>query len=175
METFSALLAVCAGNSPVTCEFPAQRPVTRSFDFFLICAWICSWVNNREAGDFRRHRAHCDVTVMVLAIFMELFHFIHAHAFPRWQINKLHTYVLTHVCFTLNIFLSHDIAFVMAHRPFVKKIPRASFGLFFIQFQTRNDRLYTFCVPGYSLRSTRFRHKASIMGNIFLFTVRLGN
>ena len=30
-ETFSALLAICAGNSLVTCEFPTQRPVTRSF------------------------------------------------------------------------------------------------------------------------------------------------
>ena len=32
METVSAILAICAGNSPVTGEFPAQRPVTRSFD-----------------------------------------------------------------------------------------------------------------------------------------------
>ena len=32
MDTFSALLAICAGNSPVPGEFPAQRPVTRSFD-----------------------------------------------------------------------------------------------------------------------------------------------
>ena len=32
METFSALLAICARNSPVTDEFAAQRPVTRSFD-----------------------------------------------------------------------------------------------------------------------------------------------
>ena len=32
METFSALLAFCAGNAPVHGEFPAQRPVTRSFD-----------------------------------------------------------------------------------------------------------------------------------------------
>ena len=32
METFSALLAICAGNSPAPGEFPAQRPVTRSFD-----------------------------------------------------------------------------------------------------------------------------------------------
>ena len=31
MERFSALLAICAGNSPVTGEFPAQRQVTRSF------------------------------------------------------------------------------------------------------------------------------------------------
>ena len=32
METFTALLAICAGNSPVPSEFPTQRPVTRSFD-----------------------------------------------------------------------------------------------------------------------------------------------
>ena len=32
MEIFSALLALCAGNSPVTGEFPSERPVTRSFD-----------------------------------------------------------------------------------------------------------------------------------------------
>ena len=38
METFSALLVICAGNSPVAGEFPAQRPVTRSFGvFFDLC------------------------------------------------------------------------------------------------------------------------------------------
>ena len=35
MEIFSALLAICAGNSTVNGEFPAQRPVTRSFDVFF--------------------------------------------------------------------------------------------------------------------------------------------
>ena len=35
METFSALLAICAGNSPVPGEFPTQRPVARSFDVFF--------------------------------------------------------------------------------------------------------------------------------------------
>ena len=35
METFSALLALCAGNSPVNGEFPSQRPVTQSFDIFF--------------------------------------------------------------------------------------------------------------------------------------------
>ena len=64
METFPALLALCAGNSPVTGEFPSQRPVTRSFDVSLILAWIHSWVNNRYAGDLRRHRTHYDVTVI---------------------------------------------------------------------------------------------------------------
>ena len=45
METFSALLAICAGNSPVTGEFPAQRPVTRIWDL-------------------RRDRTHYDAIVM---------------------------------------------------------------------------------------------------------------
>ena len=35
METFSALLAICVGNSPVPGEFPSQRPVTMSFDVFF--------------------------------------------------------------------------------------------------------------------------------------------
>ena len=35
METFSTLLSICAGNSPVSGELPAQRPVTRSFDVFF--------------------------------------------------------------------------------------------------------------------------------------------
>ena len=35
METFSALLVLCAGNSPVPGEFPSQRPVMRSFDVFF--------------------------------------------------------------------------------------------------------------------------------------------
>ena len=35
METFSVLLAICAGNSPVPDEFPAQGPVARSFDVFF--------------------------------------------------------------------------------------------------------------------------------------------
>ena len=35
MKTFSALLALCAGNSLVTGEFLSQRPVTRSFEIFF--------------------------------------------------------------------------------------------------------------------------------------------
>ena len=33
--------------------------------FYLIGAWIDGWVNHREAGDLRRHRAHYDVIVML--------------------------------------------------------------------------------------------------------------
>ena len=47
METFFALLAICAGNSPVPGEFPTQRPVTRSFDVYFDLRRINGWVNNR--------------------------------------------------------------------------------------------------------------------------------
>ena len=56
METFSALLTLC--------EFPSQRPVTRSFDVFFGLRLNKRWVNNRDAGDLRRHGAHYDVMVI---------------------------------------------------------------------------------------------------------------
>ena len=54
METFSALLATCAGNSPVP----------GALMFSLICVWINDSVNNREAGDLRCYRAHYHAIVM---------------------------------------------------------------------------------------------------------------
>ena len=45
-------------------KFPAQRPVTRSFDVFFTCTRINGWVNNSEDGDLRSNRTHYDVTVM---------------------------------------------------------------------------------------------------------------
>ena len=64
MEIFFAFLALSAGNSPITGEFPSQRPVTRSVDVFFICAWANSWVNNPDAGDLRRHRTHhCNANI----------------------------------------------------------------------------------------------------------------
>ena len=64
MEAVSALLALCAGNSPVTGEFPSQRPVTRSFDVFFDQR-LNKWLSKQSWGWWlRRHRAHHDVTVM---------------------------------------------------------------------------------------------------------------
>ena len=80
METFSALLAICAGNSPVPGEFPTQRPVTRSFDVYfdlrpnkqLSKQWRGWWfetpswslwrhrnVSNVSADETSRHDRHC--------------------------------------------------------------------------------------------------------------------
>ena len=64
METFSALLALCAGNSPVPVNSPHKGQWCGALMFSLICAWVNDWVNNRKAGDLRRHRGHYDVNVI---------------------------------------------------------------------------------------------------------------
>ena len=43
---------------------PHKGPWRGALMFSLVCAWIKGWVNNREAGDPRRHRVHYDVTLM---------------------------------------------------------------------------------------------------------------
>ena len=58
MESFAAWLTLCAGNSRVTNEFHHKGQWLWALKFSLICAWINDWVNNREAGYFRRRRAH---------------------------------------------------------------------------------------------------------------------
>ena len=50
--------------SPVNSPYKGQW--RGALMFSLICAWINGWVNNREAGDLKRHRAHDDVIVMWL-------------------------------------------------------------------------------------------------------------
>ena len=59
-------------TGPLCGEFMGQLVISPhkgqwrgALTFTLICAWIYGWVNNRKAGDLRRHRAHYDVTVMV--------------------------------------------------------------------------------------------------------------
>ena len=64
METFSALLAICAENLPVPVKSQHKGQWRAALMFTLICAPINGWINNREVGDLRRHRARYDVIVM---------------------------------------------------------------------------------------------------------------
>ena len=76
METFSTLLALCAGNSPVPGEFPSQRPVTRRFDVFFdlrLNKWLSKqsrsrWFETRSRSLWR----HCNVMDAFLKIFIVL-------------------------------------------------------------------------------------------------------
>ena len=63
METFSALLAICAGNSPITGEFPSQRPVSRKFVVFFDLR-LNERLSKQKSGDVRPYHAYYDVIVM---------------------------------------------------------------------------------------------------------------
>ena len=86
MEPFSALLALCAGNFTVHRWIPRTKA---TIDAELWCfLWsaprIIGWVNNREAGDLRRHRAHYDVIAMNTRA-------SHRHFLcPPWKILRMH-------------------------------------------------------------------------------------
>ena len=64
MEKFSALLALCVGFHRHRWIPRTQGQWCGALMFSLIYTWINGWVNNGEAADLRRHRAHYDVTVM---------------------------------------------------------------------------------------------------------------
>ena len=68
METISALLAICAGNSPVSGDFPTQRPVTPSFDIFFDLRLNKRLSKQSWSWCLRRHRAHYDVSAMYTGI-----------------------------------------------------------------------------------------------------------
>ena len=86
METFSALLALCAGNSPVPVNSPHKGQWRGALMFTLICARINDWINNREAGVLRCYRAHYDVIVMELNVISQEFctRVICAFVLPGW-------------------------------------------------------------------------------------------
>ena len=68
-------------TGPLCGAFTGHRwiPLTKANDagalkFSLICAWTNGGVNNRDAGDLRRHRAHYDVAVM--SAFNSISHYV---------------------------------------------------------------------------------------------------
>ena len=97
MGTFSALLAICAGNSRSPVNSPHKGQWRRALMFSLICVWINNWVNNSEAGDLRPYRAHYDVTVM-LALCPGSISFVSIHLSTATCVDYLkkrqeHTYI----------------------------------------------------------------------------------
>ena len=66
-------------TGPLWGEFTGHQwiPRTKANDaellmFSLTCAWINGRVNNREAGDLRRHRAHYEVIVIFPAYYTSI-------------------------------------------------------------------------------------------------------
>ena len=60
-------------------HFPHKGQWRGALMFSLIFAWINGWVNNREAGDWRRYRTHYDVTVMYKCLSIQRWYAISKH------------------------------------------------------------------------------------------------
>ena len=87
--------------SPVNSPHKGQRRGTLMF--CLICARIKGWVNNRKAGDLRRHRAHYDVIVTHYWLFVNGIH--------DWQIpSQIPSFIIRFVLYfdASNRYLEHD-------------------------------------------------------------------
>ena len=112
MEPFSALMAICAGNSPVPGEFPTQRPVTRSFDvYFDLCpnkrlskkSW--GWWFETASCLLWRHRNDMEPRMHIFAMYFQLpcetfGHFL----FQNTESNCMRTVTWlrsNHTCYTL--------------------------------------------------------------------------
>ena len=62
---YHCMMTSSNGNiSAVPVNSPHKGQWRGALMFSVICVWINGWVNNREAGDFRRYRTHYDVIVM---------------------------------------------------------------------------------------------------------------
>ena len=83
-------------------EFPTQRPVTRNFDVFFDLRLNNGWVNNREAGDLRRHSGHYDVSVMKHSLITARhisFYFLHILTWfktceKQWKLPPNHRFAI---------------------------------------------------------------------------------
>ena len=132
-------------------EFPTQRPVTRSLMYFFMCAWINVWVNNREAGDLRRHPAHYDVIVMK---YMALFFHLHTtYAFNVFLILDVYNIpcVMSYTCDSIqyDACINHLCAYFQSNRCIWYSQKSQSLNIiteclvFFIEFQLKKKSNFT--------------------------------
>ena len=91
METFSTLLAIWTGNHRSPVNSPHKGQWRGALMFSLICVWINGWVNNREAGNLRRYRAHYDVIVMTAVPVTTML-------LTPWILDKIHAIWKKRLC-----------------------------------------------------------------------------
>ena len=98
METFSALLSLCTGNSPS----PHTGQWRGILIFSLISVWINGWVNNREAVD-ETYCAHYDIPVNIYN------QHIYQSTYKLHRFNRLLVDCIYHGVAYLNMFYPHYI------------------------------------------------------------------
>ena len=118
IEAFSALLALCVGNSPVTDEFPSQRPVTQSFDVFsylrlnkrLSKQWRRWWFGMASSSLWRHRNANRYIGTRQKVVYLQLHLMssnwlmwwrvtvqIFVHVPVNWGYDERHTFLECHI------------------------------------------------------------------------------
>ena len=99
METCCALLAHVRGIHPSPVNSLHKGHWRGALMYSLICARINSWINNREAGDLRRHRAHYDVyqEEMLYTFQRKCTHLQWEQYIWRRHLQKGHLFLFQHV------------------------------------------------------------------------------
>ena len=93
MESFSALLVLCVGMHRSPVSSPHKDQWRGALMFSLICAWTNGWVNNRDAGNLRRHHAHYVVTVISTSDTCYIYHTSYSY-----HIDKGNLRIQKHCC-----------------------------------------------------------------------------
>ena len=113
--------------------------------FSLICVWINGWVNNREAGDLRRHRNHYDVSVMygchlckiskyMIWFWIEL---------KYWWVHYLLQFIIIHIALKLkNLFQNAPVDFPYKGPVTRKLLPWYEVSMHFIDSKLEHHYLH---------------------------------
>ena len=82
------------GNHQSPGDSPHKGQWLGALMFSLICVWTNGWANNRNAGDFRRHRAHYDVILMILNPYWYMNMRQSLHWFKSWLVDYQNQFII---------------------------------------------------------------------------------
>ena len=126
-------------------EFTGPRWIPRTrgqwrgaLKFSLICVWINGWVNNREAGDLRRHHGHYDAIIMQLAFYDMLF--TKTHVDVIWGVFMQAIVLFGIVSFCGEVFTNNHFAHMKMDFP--------DFHFSYQNYQAlEHDRMFVIIIP----------------------------
>ena len=105
METFFELLAICVGNSPVTCEFTAQSPVTWSFKNIIfdlrrnkhLSKQLRGWLFEMQSRQLWRHCNDVYMYMIYLCAVRQSYILQEAYIYRRGNMNSAHKYTYVYI------------------------------------------------------------------------------
>ena len=104
-------------RSPVGSPHKGQR--RGALMFSLICAWLNGWVNNREAGDLRRHCAHNDVIIMFFFVKISIHGTVQSQ---DWELSYGYICVTDPLPTLLTKMLDRNISISSFHKPHMRNL-----------------------------------------------------